>query len=145
MDILNSKKVMMFKDEWIPLRTLGEPNHKIKVLEVNTMVIPGMTEKIVSCYLDWSEEDEWAEQCMLVETDPQFKWRYGCLVALAKVDVAGKATTSTEVVVQSPEPKDRIAQWLDALSAYQFSIEYVQNKHGNADGMSPKVSKSTWM
>ena len=37
------------------------------------------------------------------------------------------------------EPKDRIAQWLEALSAYQFSIEYHPcNKHGNADGMSQR-------
>ena len=35
------------------------------------------------------------------------------------------------------EPKDRIARWLETLSAYQFCIEYQPgNKHGNADAMS---------
>ena len=35
------------------------------------------------------------------------------------------------------EPKDRIARWLETLSAYQFSIEYWPgHKHGNADAMS---------
>ena len=35
------------------------------------------------------------------------------------------------------EPKDRIARWLETLSAYQFSIEYSSgHKHGNADAMS---------
>ena len=54
MDIVNSEKVMIFKGEQIPLHTVCEPKHKIKVLAVNTMVIPGMTEKIVDGYLDWS-------------------------------------------------------------------------------------------
>ena len=35
------------------------------------------------------------------------------------------------------KPKDRIARWLETLSAYQFSIEYWPgNKHGNAHTMS---------
>ena len=35
------------------------------------------------------------------------------------------------------EPKDRIARWLETLSAYQFTIEYQPgHKHGNADAMS---------
>ena len=35
------------------------------------------------------------------------------------------------------KPKDRIARWLETLSAYQFSIEYQpSNKHGNANAMS---------
>ena len=50
-DILNSEKVMIFKGEWIPLHTVGEPKCKIRVLAVNTMVIPGMTEKIFNGYL----------------------------------------------------------------------------------------------
>ena len=32
-----------------------------------------MAEQIVDSYLDWSDEDKWAEQCMLVEKDPWFK------------------------------------------------------------------------
>ena len=35
------------------------------------------------------------------------------------------------------EPKDRIARWLESLSAFDFSVEYRQGaKHGNADAMS---------
>ena len=35
------------------------------------------------------------------------------------------------------EPKDRIARWLETLSAYQLSIEYQpSHKHGNANAMS---------
>ena len=34
------------------------------------------------------------------------------------------------------EPKDRIARWLETLSAYQFSIEHHGHKHVNADAMS---------
>ena len=40
MDILNSEKVIMFKGEQMPLHTVGEAKYKIKVLAVNTMVIP---------------------------------------------------------------------------------------------------------
>ena len=35
------------------------------------------------------------------------------------------------------EPKDRIARWLEIMSAYQFLVEYRPGKkHGNADAMS---------
>ena len=35
------------------------------------------------------------------------------------------------------EPKDRVARWIEALSAYDFSIEYRPgNRHGNADALS---------
>ena len=35
------------------------------------------------------------------------------------------------------EPKDRIARWLECLSAFDFSVEYRPGeKHGNADAMS---------
>ena len=61
MDILNMEKVMVFKGLWIPLHTVGEEKGKIKVLAVNTLVLPGMTEQIVDGYLDQSEEDEGAE------------------------------------------------------------------------------------
>ena len=60
MDILNSKKMMTFKGEQIAFHTVGEPKCKIRVLAVNTMVIPGMKET-ADGYLDWSEEEEWAE------------------------------------------------------------------------------------
>ena len=34
-------------------------------------------------------------------------------------------------------PKDRVARWIEILSAFNFSVEYRPgNKHGNADGMS---------
>ena len=64
---------------------------------MNTLVLPRMTEQIVDVYLDQSEEDEGAEQCMLVKSDPGLKQRYGCMVAPAVVDVAGKTTTSQGV------------------------------------------------
>ena len=97
MDILNAGKVMVFKRLWTPLHTVGEQKQKIKVLAVNTLVLPGMTEQIVDSYLDWSEEDEWAEWCMLVKSDPGFKQRYDFMVALAIVDVAGRTTTRVRV------------------------------------------------
>ena len=84
---------MVFKGLWIPLHTVGEQKQKIKVLAVNKLVLPGMTEQIVDGYLDWSEEDEGAEQCMLVKSDPGFKQRYGCMMVPAIVDVAGRTTT----------------------------------------------------
>ena len=58
MDILNTEKVMMFKGLWISLHMVGELKQKIKVLAVNMLVLPRMTEQIVDGYLDWSEEDE---------------------------------------------------------------------------------------
>ena len=61
MDILNTEKVMVFKGLQIPLHTVGEQKQKIKLLAVNMLVLPGMTEQIVDGYLDWSEEDEGAE------------------------------------------------------------------------------------
>ena len=104
MDILNIEKVMVFKGLQIPLHTVGEQKWKIKVLAVNTLVLPGMTEQIVDGYLDWSKEDEWAEQCMLVESDPGFKERYGCMVAPAIVDVAGRTMTRVRVFNPYAEP-----------------------------------------
>ena len=64
---------------------------------MNTLVQPGMTEQIVDDYLDQSEEDEWAEQCMLVESDPRFKQRYGIMVAPDIVHVAGRTTVRVRV------------------------------------------------
>ena len=58
MDILNMEEVMVFKGLWIPLHTVGEQEQKIKVLAVNMLVLPGMTEQIVDGYLDQSKEDE---------------------------------------------------------------------------------------
>ena len=89
MDILNSEK-MTFKVEHIPLHTVGGPKKQIKALAVNTVVILGMTEQINDGYLDWTEEEQQAEQCMLVETDAWFKQRHGCLITPANWDVAGK-------------------------------------------------------
>ena len=104
MDILNMEKVMVFKGLQIPLHTVGEQKQKIKVLAVNTLVLPGMTEQIVDGYLDWSEEDEWAEQCILVESDLGFTQRYGCMVVPAIVDVAGRTTTRVRVFNPYAEP-----------------------------------------
>ena len=104
MDILNTNKVMVFKGLWIPLHIDGEQKWKIKVLAMNTLVLPGMTEQIVNDYLDWSEEDEWAEQCMLVESDPGFKHRYGCMVVSAIVDVAGRTATRLRAFNPYAEP-----------------------------------------
>ena len=63
-----------------------------------------MTEHIVDGYLDKSEEDEWAKQCILVKSDPGFKQRYGCMVAPAIVDVAGRTTTRVRVFNPYAEP-----------------------------------------
>ena len=104
MDILNTEKVMVFNELWKPLHTAGEQKLKIKVLAVNTLVLPGMTEQIVDGYLDWSEQDEWAEQCMLVKSYPGFKQRYGCMVAPATVDVSGRTTTRVRVFNPYAEP-----------------------------------------
>ena len=104
MDILNTEKVMVFKGLRIPLHTVGVQKQKIKVLAVNTWVLHGMTEQIVDGYLDWPEEDEGAEQCMLIESDPGFRQRYGCVVAPAVVDVAGRTTTRVRVFNPYAEP-----------------------------------------
>ena len=104
MDILNTEKVMVFKGLQIPLHTVGEQKQKIKILAVNTLVLPEMTKQIVDGYLDQSKEDEWAEQCMLVESDPGFKQRYGCMVVPAIVDVAGRTTTRVRVFNPNAEP-----------------------------------------
>ena len=63
-----------------------------------------MTEQIVNGYLDWSEEDEGAEQCMLIESDTGFKQQYGCMVAPAVVDVVGRTTTRVRVFNPYAEP-----------------------------------------
>ena len=68
------------------------------------LVLPGMTEQIVDGYLDWSKENEGAEQCMLVESDPGFMQRYGCMVAPAVVDVAGSSTARVRVFNPYAEP-----------------------------------------
>ena len=50
---LNTEKVMVFMGLWIPLHTVGEQKWH-RVLAVSTLVIPGMMEKIIDGYLDWS-------------------------------------------------------------------------------------------
>ena len=63
-----------------------------------------MTEQIVNGYLHWSKEDEGAKQWMLIESDPGFKQWYGCVVAPAVVDVAGRTTTRVRVFNPYVEP-----------------------------------------
>ena len=104
MDILNTEKVMVFHGGQIPLHTVGEQKQKIKVLAMNILVLLGITEQIVDGYLDQSEEDEWPEQCMLVESDPGFNQRYGCMLTPAIVDVAGRTTARVRVFNPYTEP-----------------------------------------
>ena len=71
---------------------------------MNTLFMAGMMEQIIAGFLDQSEEDEWAEQCMLVESDPGFKHRYGCMAAPSMVDVTGQTTTKVRVFNPYTEP-----------------------------------------
>ena len=51
MDILNSRKVMLFKEQEIPIVTVGLPKRALRVSVLDDEIIPGMTEKIVDAFI----------------------------------------------------------------------------------------------
>ena len=63
---------------------------------------------------------------MLVKTDPWFKQRYGCLIAPAIVDVAGKATTRVQVFNPYAEqvtiPGDAVMASMDETSVKRMLV-----------------------
>ena len=51
MDIINSRKVMLFKGQEIPIVTVGLPKRALRVSILDDEIIPGMTEKIIDAFI----------------------------------------------------------------------------------------------
>ena len=83
MDILNSRNVILFKGQEIPLQTVGFPKWALEVSVLEDEIIPGMMEKIVDVFVDRPDQaySEKIEENMLVEENPEFHDKYGCCVA----------------------------------------------------------------
>ena len=92
-DIMYSEGVLRFRGKRIPIRTVNShQGGSLRVVSIDTEVIPGMTEKIVDGFLERLNTltKEGGEQCMLVEADPVFSEQYKVLLAPVIVDCAGK-------------------------------------------------------
>ena len=99
-DIMYSKGVLRFRGKRISIRTVdSNQGASLKVVSIDTEVVPGMTEKIVDGFLErpTTQIREGDEQCMLVEADPGFSERYKVLLAPVIVDCAGKVSVAVRV------------------------------------------------
>ena len=52
MDILNSKKIILFRGQEIPLLQVGLPKRAFRISTIDDEVIPGMTKKIVNVFIN---------------------------------------------------------------------------------------------
>ena len=84
--------------------------------------------------LSKQEQNYCLTDCKLLAA--HFFMEYYKLYMLGRHFVVQTAHQALKWLYSLQERKDRIAWWLQALSAYQFAIEYHPgNKHGNADGI----------
>ena len=73
MDIINSRKVMLFKGQKIPIVTVGLLKWALRVSILDDEIIPGMTQKIIDAFIHRPDDDAYdaiVEESMLVEADP---------------------------------------------------------------------------
>ena len=99
-DIMYSKGVLRFKGKRIPIRTVdSHQGSSLKVVSIDTEVVPGMTEKTVDGFLERpnTQAREGDEQCMLIEADPGFSEWYKVLLAPVIVDCTGKVSVVVRV------------------------------------------------
>ena len=95
MDILNSKKVILFKGQEIPLLQVGLPKRAFRISTLDEEVIPGMTEKVINVYINRPDEayETYLEDNMLVEPNNDFVSTNRCLVTPTVVRATGRSTT----------------------------------------------------
>ena len=99
-DIMYSEGILRFRGKRIPIRTVdSHQGGSLKVVSIDTEVVPGMTEKIVDGFLERpnTQAREGDEQCMLIEADPGFSERYKVLLAPVIVDCTGKVSVAVRV------------------------------------------------
>ena len=107
MDIINSRKVMLFREQEIPIVTVGLPKRALRVSVLDDEIIPGMTEKIIDAFIHRPDDDTYdtiVEESMLVEADPDFVKANRCLVTPVVVRATGWATTKIRVFNPYAEP-----------------------------------------
>ena len=98
MDVLNSEKVIRFGEYRIPMWGIGRVKRAIRVVNLDIVEIPGMTEQIVEGFVHRDEEDKSAERCLLAESAGSFVDKYHCVVTPAVVDVAEKCATKIRII-----------------------------------------------
>ena len=106
MDILNSKKIILFRGQEIPLLQVGLPKRAFQISTIDDEVIPMMTEKIVNVFINRPDEayDTYIEDSMLVEANSDFVVTNRCLVTPTVVRATGWSTTKIRVFNPFAEP-----------------------------------------
>ena len=99
MDILNSKRVLLFNGQKIPLTCVGGPKKAIRLSTINNEIIPGMTERVIDVFVERPDEayDEAVERSLLLEADPDFQEKFGCMVTPVMVQTAKRVSTHARV------------------------------------------------
>ena len=106
MDILNSKKIILFRGQEIPLLQVGLPKRAFRISTIDDEVIPGMTKKIENVFINRPDEayDTYIEDSMLVEANSDFVVTNRCLVTPIVVCATGRSTTKIRVFNPFAEP-----------------------------------------
>ena len=106
MNIMNSQNIVTFRGQEIPLEPVGLPMRALRLTTIDDEVIPGMSEKIIDAFVHRPEGyySEQAEEDLLVEGDPSFQEKYGCLVTPVVVRTVGKVTTQMRIFNPFAEP-----------------------------------------
>ena len=106
MDILNSKKIILFRGQEIPLLQVGLPKRAFQISTIDDELIPGMTEKILNVFKNRPDEayDTYIEDSMLVEANSDFVVTNRCLVTPVVVCATWRSTTKIRVFNPFVEP-----------------------------------------
>ena len=96
-DIMYSEGVLRFRGKRIPIRTVNShQGGSLKVVSINTEVVPGMTEKIVDGFLE-RPNTRVTSSAFSLRADPGFSEWYKVLLTPVIVDCAGKVSVVVRV------------------------------------------------
>ena len=134
MDILNSRNVILFNGQEIPLQTVGFPKWALQVTVLEDEIILGMMEKIVDVFADRPDQaySEKIEENMLVEGNPEFHDKYGCCVVPVMIQIIGQVTAQVWVFNIFPDPvKIQGDDIIGSLSPVQVRRVFQDSEHLN--------------
>ena len=97
MDILHSEGIIKFGEHTIPIHSIMTSSRAMRVSTVNSELIPGMTEKVINVFVHRPKGYVASEKNMLIECDPQFSEKYGCMVPYVMVNTKGKVAVPVRV------------------------------------------------
>ena len=137
MDIINSRKVIKFRGQEIPMVTVGLPKRALRVSTIDDEVIPGMAEKIIDVFINRPDQpyDTGVEECMLVEADQDFVNANRCLVTPVVIRATGRVTAQVRLFNPFPEPTlVRGDEMLGELTPVQVEQILKEEEHAEEEG-----------